>query len=32
MVNTMKEHDLGVGEAFEVYDTDPDKATELFSI
>ncbi|MER2117741.1 MAG: MBL fold metallo-hydrolase, partial [Enterococcus casseliflavus] len=32
MVNTMKEHDLGVGETFEVYDTDPDKATELFAI
>lgn len=32
MVNTMREHDLGVGETFEVYDTDPDKATELFAI
>ena len=32
MENTLKEHDLGVGEDFEIYDTDPNYATELFAI
>lgn len=32
MENTLREHDLGVGETFEVFDTDPDHATELFAI
>ncbi|KAF1299654.1 metallohydrolase [Enterococcus sp. JM4C] len=32
MENTLRENDLGVGEVFRVYDTDPDSATELFSI
>ncbi|KAF1300761.1 MULTISPECIES: MBL fold metallo-hydrolase [Enterococcus] len=32
METTLKEHDLGVGEIFEVYDTDPDKATDLFAV
>ncbi|MFV0560650.1 MAG: MBL fold metallo-hydrolase [Enterococcus sp.] len=32
MEDTLRYKDLGVGETFEVYDTDPDKATELFSI
>ncbi|EPH95663.1 metallo-beta-lactamase YycJ [Enterococcus sp. DIV0213j] len=32
MENVLREKDKGVGEAFEVYDTDPDEATELFSI
>lgn len=32
MVDTMKQHDLGVGYQFDVYDTDPDKASELFAI
>ncbi len=32
MENVLKEHDFGVGEDFEVYDTDPDKATSLFGL
>ena len=32
MENVLKEKDLGVGYDFDVYDTDPDEATELFSI
>ena len=32
MENTLKEKDFGVGSDFDVYDTDPDQATELFSI
>lgn len=32
MENTLREKDLGVGETFEIYDTDPDKATDLFAI
>lgn len=32
MVNTLQEHDLGVGIDFQVYDTDPDKASELFAV
>ena len=32
MENILKEKDLGVGYDFNVYDTDPDAATELFSI
>ncbi|EOL42513.1 metallo-beta-lactamase YycJ [Enterococcus phoeniculicola] len=32
MENTLREKDFGVDEAFRVYDTDPDSATELFSI
>lgn len=32
METTLKEFDQGVGEAFHVFDTDPDKATELFTI
>jgi phosphoribosyl 1,2-cyclic phosphodiesterase len=32
MESTLKEKDFGVGETFQVFDTDPDTATELFSI
>ena len=32
MESTLKQKDLGVGEAFKVYDTDPDSASELFQI
>lgn len=32
MENTLKEHDLGVNETLFVYDTDPEEATELFSV
>ena len=32
MENVLKEKDFGVGHDFEIYDTDPDEATELFSI
>lgn len=32
MENTLREKNFGVDEAFRVYDTDPDSATELFSI
>lgn len=32
MENTLREHDLGVGYDFDVYDTDPDRACELFSL
>lgn len=32
MESVLKEHDHGVDEQFHVYDTDPDKATELFAI
>lgn len=32
MENTLKEQDLGVGISFNIYDTDPDSATELFTI
>lgn len=32
METTLKEYDKGVGEAFRLYDTDPDRATELFAI
>lgn len=32
MENILKEYDRGVGEAFQIYDTDPDKATHLFAI
>ncbi len=32
MENILKEHDLGVGYDFKVYDTDPEQATELFAI
>lgn len=32
MHNTLVEYDKGVGEAFQLYDTDPDQATELFAI
>ncbi|MGM0125350.1 metallo-beta-lactamase YycJ [Enterococcus sp. AZ194] len=32
MENTLRERDFGVDEDFRVYDTDPDSATELFSI
>ncbi|HIY58647.1 MAG TPA: MBL fold metallo-hydrolase [Candidatus Tetragenococcus pullicola] len=32
MENILREHDLGVGEAFQVFDTDPDKATSIFSV
>ncbi|HIZ54070.1 MBL fold metallo-hydrolase [Enterococcus eurekensis] len=32
MENVLKEQGLGVGEAFEIYDTDPDQASSLFTI
>ena len=32
MENVLKEKDLGVGYEFDIYDTDPSEATELFSI
>lgn len=32
MQSTLLQHDLGVGEAFQIYDTDPNIATELFAI
>ncbi|MGX7199323.1 MBL fold metallo-hydrolase [Enterococcus nangangensis] len=32
MENVLKEHDLGVGYDFQVYDTDPDAASTLFAI
>ncbi|MFV0557753.1 MAG: MBL fold metallo-hydrolase [Enterococcus sp.] len=32
MENTLKEHGFAVGDAFKIYDTDPDKACSLFSV
>lgn len=32
METTLKEHDLGVHQDFEIYHTDPDSATELFAV
>ena len=32
MKNTLEEHDFGVNRDFMVYDTDPDRATELFNV
>ncbi|MDN6640190.1 MAG: MBL fold metallo-hydrolase [Tetragenococcus sp.] len=32
MENTLKEHDFGVGEQFQICDTDPEQATSLFAL